>query len=339
MKHLKRDVFRLAGTYLSIIMVMSIGFSAIFYNASVRELGRRSRDIDGGQMMTPRWARDAEFHDYMERHAMESRQALLVDLILVNTLALIVGSILGYLLAVRTLRPIEQNMEAQSQFVSDASHELRTPLTALRTANEVALRNKHLKLADAKQVIADNITDIARLQDLTNSMLGLLRDDEGAMNHTVALRDVMSDAMNLVVSQALAKDIAIEDTIAPVSVQGNHQQLVQLMTILLDNAIKYSYDHTTVRVDVKRQGKQAVVTVRDEGIGMDAVTASKIFTRFYRAEQSRTTTGYGLGLAIAEKIVKAYRGSIKVESEVGKGASSIVILPVTTSIKNANESL
>lgn len=98
---------------------------------------------------------------------------------------------------------------AQAQFVSDASHELRTPLTALRASNEVALRNKKLKLADARQVIADNIDDIARLQDLANSMLGLLKDDDAAaLQQPVRLDAIVSGAVNMVVTQALAKDIS-----------------------------------------------------------------------------------------------------------------------------------
>jgi signal transduction histidine kinase len=177
MKHLKRDVFRLASTYLIIIMVMSVGFSVVFYQTSTKEFNHRPRDINGP--ISP-LADNPSFQAYLDEREAAARQSLMLDLVILNIIALIVGSLLSYLLARRTLQPIEDNMEAQAQFVSDASHELRTPLTALRASNEVALRNKKLKLADARQVIADNIDDIARLQDLANSMLGLLKDDDAA---------------------------------------------------------------------------------------------------------------------------------------------------------------
>ena len=335
MKHLKRDVFRLAGTYLIIIMVMSLGFSIIFYNASIRELDRRPHGLDPSQVSAPPQGspttNTSTFQDYLAQRAEESREALLVDLLLVNLMALILGGLLSYVLAERTLQPIEENMEAQSQFVSDASHELRTPLTALRTTNEVALRNKNLKLVDAKKVIAENVDDIARLQDLANSMLGLLRDDDASLfQSVVSLQMVVTESMNMVVNQALAKDIAVEDNVKDMNVRGNQQSLIQLVTILLDNAIKYSDTSSTIHLSSERRGKFTILTVRDEGIGMDAATLNQIFARFYRAEKSRTTTGYGLGLSIAKKIVSAHGGKITAESTPGEGTTFTISLPNAT---------
>lgn len=326
MKHLKRDVFRLASTYLIIIMVMSIGFSAVFYQTSTREFDRRPRDGSGPNAPL---VNDPSFQAYLDEREEIARRSLLIDLIILNTIALIVGSLLSYILAQRTLQPIEENMEAQSQFVSDASHELRTPLTALRAANEVALRSKNLKLTDAKQVIADNVDDIARLQDLANSMLGLLKDDNRTLlQQAVPLESVVSDAVNMVVTQALAKDIAIDDQTMNVTILGSDQKLTQLMTILLDNAIKYSDHGTTIHLTSHTKGKLAYIGVRDEGIGMDAETLAQVFTRFYRAEKSRTTSGYGLGLAIAKKIVDAHGGKIRATSQPGKGTEFTIALPL-----------
>lgn len=334
MKYLKRDAFRLAGTYLAIIMVMSLGFSVIFYHASVRELSHRPRGFDARRVAPPPGVAAtgvATFEEYLTKRAEESKQALLVDLALVNLAALIVGGLLSYLLAERTLRPIEANMEAQTQFVSDASHELRTPLTALRTANEVALRSKNLKLTEAKRVIKENVDDIARLQELANSMLGLLRDDDTALfQHTVSLQQIVSESMNLVVHQAMAKNIAVEDEVKNLQVRGNQQSLVQLLTILLDNAVKYSPKNSTIYLTGAQHGKQAIVTVCDEGMGMDAKTLAHIFTRFYRAEKSRTTAGYGLGLPIAQKIVAAHGGKLHVESEPSKGTAVTITLPIAS---------
>lgn len=327
MKHLKQDVIRLTGTYLAIIMAMSVGFSVIFYSVSMRELDRRPHTISLTDIAADPDTR-LTFDDYLSNRADEARTSLLVDLVLVNLMALISGGILSYLLAQYTLRPIEENMEAQAQFVSDASHELRTPLTALRTANEVALRDKKLKLADARAVIADNIDDITRLQSLADSMLGLLRDDTDGFQTDVSLSDVVSEAMGVVVSQAQAKNISVEDATGDVTIYGNARSLTQLLTILLDNAIKYSPEGSAVHVASEVQGRSLILSVKDEGVGMNEETVKNVFTRFYRAEESRSTSGYGLGLSIAKKITEAHHGKIAIESAVGVGSTFTVTLPI-----------
>ena len=327
MKHLKQDALRLTGTYLAIIMAMSVGFSVIFYSVSMRELDRRPHAISLTDIAADPDTR-LTFDDYLSNRADEARTSLLVDLVLVNLMALISGGILSYLLAQYTLRPIEENMEAQAQFVSDASHELRTPLTALRTANEVALRDKKLKIADARAVIADNIEDITRLQSLADSMLGLLRDDTAGFQEGVSLPDVVSEAMNMVVNQAQAKNISVEDATGDTMLYGNARSLTQLLTILLDNAIKYSPEGSAVHVTSEVQGHSLALTVQDEGVGMNEESVKNAFTRFYRAEESRSTAGYGLGLSIAKKIAEAHHGKISIESVPGEGSKFTVTLPL-----------
>ena len=331
MKHLKHDVVRLAGTYLIIIMTMSIIFSAILYSTAARELDRTPHD--SGPAVDVFFLQNGDdIRGYLSQRADEGRASLLAELIIINVLMLGVGSLLSYLLAERTLKPIEENMEAQTQFVSDASHELRTPLTAIRTTNEVALREKDLTLKRARQTIEENIEDITRLQYLTDSMLGLLKDDDKMLlKQDVDLQTAVGDAMNAVVSQAQAKNITIEDSVARVSFQGNPQSIAQLITILLDNAIKYSPEQSTVSMSTESTSRQVTLIVRDQGIGMDEETISQIFTRFYRTDKARThkgSDGYGLGLAIAKKIVEAHRGKINVESTLEEGTTFRIDLPI-----------
>jgi len=331
MKHLKHDVLRLAGTYLIIIMTMSIVFSAIFYSTAARELARPPRTNGLGANSYILQNGD-DIRDYLSERADEGRASLLAELVFINVMMLGVGALVSYLLAVRTLKPIEDNMEAQAQFVSDASHELRTPLTAIRTTNEVALRDNKLTIAHARQVIEENIQDITRLQDLTDSMLGLLTDDDNALlGQDVDLQLAVSDAMNAVVPQALEKHIKIEDSVAHVTLQGNPQAIAQLATILLDNAIKYSPTKSTIVVTSTQTARNVTLVVRDHGIGMDKETIDQVFTRFYRADKARThkgTNGYGLGLSIAKKIVEAHGGKIEAESIVDKGTTFRVELPI-----------
>ena len=171
--------------------------------------------------------------------------------------------------------------------------------------------------------------DIARLQALTDSMLGLLRDDDpDQVCQRVSLQLVVGEAINLVAPQALNQEIIIEDSVGKLEVKGNEQRLIQLVTILLDNAIKYSPKQSTVFISSTKKGKTTILCVRDEGIGMSEATKSAIFTRFYRADESRSTTpGYGLGMAIAKKIVDAHGGKIGIDSEPNKGSTVTIHLP------------
>ncbi|HEV7454441.1 MAG TPA: HAMP domain-containing sensor histidine kinase [Candidatus Saccharimonadales bacterium] len=330
---------RLAGSYLAIIMLMSIGFSIVFYNASsnalsaqvpppgtftVRRFNTQDGEIHGGTAASS----DTFFQDRI----IEGRQALLQRLVILNVLTLAGASVLSYSLARRTLEPIEANMEAQAQFVSDASHELRTPLTALQTTNEVALRRPKITTAEAKELLQNNVEEVVKLKNLTDGLLRLARQD-GHSPHTtaVSLQTVASEAMNAVVAPAQAKRIAVQDTVPALRVLGEKPALVQVLVILLDNAIKYSAPKTTIQVDGGRQGRYGYIQVRDAGQGIAATDLPHVFDRFYRADQSRSkkkTDGYGIGLALAKKIVEQYGGDISASSIEGSGATFTFTVPL-----------
>lgn len=332
---LKTTTARLAGSYLAIIMLMSIGFSIVFYNASSHELGRQ---------VPPPGAFGVERYDqfrgpgprldyFFEQRIAEGRHALLTRLIYLNTLALIAGSLVSYYLARRTLEPIEANMEAQSQFVSDASHELRTPLTALQTTNEVALRKSSVSSKEAKEIFGHNVAEVVKLRQLTDSLLKLAKNGNGG--HTLApvpLGDVVSDAMNAVVNSALEKKISIEDKVPKMSVLADKPSITQALVTILDNAVKYSPAKSTIYVSASKQGKYAILVVKDEGIGIKPEHLPHIFDRFYRADVSRNkqhNEGFGIGLALAKKIIEQHDGEIIAESKHGKGSTFILKIPLS----------
>lgn len=340
--HQAKDFFgsataRLAASYLLIIMVMSLSFSLVSYNTSSRALGRQlppdslyqDDHPDDGFSPYPR------VNAYLKDRIDEGRHALLGRFILVNILVLAGGGALSYYLARRTLKPIEDSMEAQSQFISDASHELRTPLTSIQTTNEVALRNKKLDIAGARTVLGQNVEEVEKLKVLTDGLLNLARQDtQGGSNTTfqpVNLQDATSEAMNRVMQLALDKDIAIEDKTQPTMALGNQQTLIQALVILLDNAIKYSPKATTIHIETTKRTKQAQISVHDQGPGIRPYDLRKIFDRFYRADQSRSNqhvAGNGIGLALAKKIVEQQHGEIGVTSAAGKGSTFIIRLPL-----------
>jgi signal transduction histidine kinase len=322
-------------------MLMSISFSVVFYNTSSGQLGRQlpshatfnsgpgqSAEMLGGIVQLQR----DDINQFLQDRINEGRHALLVRLIWLNALALAGGSAVSYYLARRTLMPIEAAMEAQSQFVSDASHELRTPLTALQTTNEVALRKPKITAAATRELIEYNVAEAIKLKALSDALLGLLKNEGQLPGATaVSLQDAAADAMNEVVQLALEKKIAVHDNIPAIDVLAHHITLAQVITILLDNAIKYSPHNTTVYLTATKKARYAYLQVRDEGIGINASDLPHIFRRFYRADKSRTTqqtNGYGLGLAIAQKIVHQYHGNISVESIPGAGTTFTIKLPL-----------
>lgn len=316
-------------------MLMSIGFSVVFYNTSSHELGRqlpppssfgvnRYADFQGSG---PR------IDDFFEDRISEGRHQLLLKLIFVNITALLVGGIISYSLARRTLEPIEKNMEAQAQFVSDASHELRTPLTVLQTTNEVALRRKNISTAEAKKLLTFNIQEAEKLRNITDNLLRLAKLENDTLDRTsVPATDIVSDALNMVVGSAVAKDIAIEDSVRKdVQVHADKASLTQALTTVIDNAIKYSPVKSIVRVVVTADNHNAYFVIADEGPGISAENLPHIFERFYRADESRNKQqheGFGIGLSIAKKIIDKHGGEISVISSES-GATFTIKVPLS----------
>jgi signal transduction histidine kinase len=149
----------------------------------------------------------------------------------------------------------------------------------------------------------------------------------------VSLQDVVADAMNRVVASALSKDIALEDKVPGVKVMADAQLLARVVTILLDNAIKYSHDKSKITLRASAKGGYGYLEVKDRGIGIRATDLPHIFDRFYRADRSRSkerTEGYGLGLSIAQKIVEQHHGEILVKSQQDSGSTFTIKLPLAS---------
>lgn len=322
-----KPTIRLAMSYLIIIMVLSIFFSFVFYRISSNELTR--------QLPADSHYRFGQ-HDYTEffsQRISEGKTELLQRLIYINLLTLIGGGLLSYYLARRSLAPIEQVMEAQTRFVTDASHELRTPLTALRTTNEVALRKPQLSAKEAKAIIKSNLAEAVRLTALADGLLNLLRNDEPTPLTEFDLDEAIAEAVNLVIALAVPKKITIEDNVPRLKLKSDKQKLVQIIHILLDNAVKYSPEKTKINLTAKAKGRILTVSVTDQGPGIRASDQPHIFERFYRADNARSrgaNHGYGLGLAIARKLVEQLGGDIGVKSTPGRGATFSFNLPLTS---------
>jgi two-component system sensor histidine kinase CiaH len=322
---------KLTLSYLAIIMIMSTGFSLFLFHLSSSELNRGLRrpppavKFFGGQF---------DYEQFRVDRITQGNEHLRNNLIIFNIVTLGFGGLLSYVLARRTLEPIEEAMAAQSRFTADASHELRTPLTAMQTEIEVALRNPKLTKEAAQDLLKSNLEEVGKLRALSDGLLRLARQDgEQLAPENIKLDGVAELAIGRASKSAKLNKVTIVNEVKPLSVFADKEALTETLVILLDNAIKYSAPGKSVALNAVKNTKNIVISIKDEGIGIDEADLPYIFERFYRADASRTkkqADGYGLGLAIAEQVVKLHKGSISVISEVGRGSTFSVTLPVQT---------
>jgi two-component system OmpR family sensor kinase len=219
------------------------------------------------------------------------------------------------------------------QFTSDASHELRTPLTVMKGETELVLRRPR-PLEDYRSVLESNLEEIDRMSRIVEELLFLSRADMGEVKMEalpVALESLVEDIHRQ--ATLLGQDRQIEvvlGTVMPALVQGDELRLRELLLNLVENAVKYSHPSGKVQISLVTDGRQAILSVTDQGIGIALEDRSQIFSRFFRAAAARSHTkkGTGLGLAICAWIVESHKGRINVESEVGRGSTFTVTLPL-----------
>lgn len=310
---------KLTGWYFAILMAVCITFSAVIYQIASHEFDR-PLPVDSQQRIQLLNSIDV-FSEIREQRAEESKQNLFGNLIVLNTITLMIGACASYLFARRTLAPIEQAMEAQARFTSDASHELRTPLAVMLTESEIALRDKKPTLKSLSAVLKSNLEEVERLQKLTDRLLALssnqpLNIEEfslGEAAHSAALRHATAAKQ-----RNITLDVAVNDFTAI----GDSQSISDIIAILIDNAVKYSPSDTTVMVSSVERGNYLELSVADEGSGIPDADIAHIFDRFYRADQSRTKTtveGHGLGLALAKRLSQLNHADISVSHRKPNG--------------------
>jgi len=229
------------------------------------------------------------------------------------------------------LARLESAVKTLSQFVADASHELRTPLAVIRTTAELALRRGRSP-ESYRESLEDVVSETQRMTQLVEDLLILARTDAQIVEmprSPVDLRDILQAVAAEMNSLAQTRQIHIQTALGdtPAIIAGNRPGLHRLFLGLLDNALKYSHPSGEVNVTIERHDSRLSVTIQDFGAGISATDLPHIFERFYRADRSRTGSGHGLGLPLAESIAIAHRAKIDVRSVVGAGSSFTVIFP------------
>lgn len=329
---LRGDTGRLAGTYLAIIMSLTIVFSGIIYAISSSQFDRPlpQRAFGGGVSQFDGSARSS-IQELFDERARQARAELFLSLVFLNLSVLLGGAVISYYLARKALEPIEAAMKAQAQFVSDASHELRTPLTALQVTNEVALRKKKLTLAQAKDLIGHNLDETIKLRALSESLLGLARQDNADTKredvNVAELVQASTDSMKVLANE---KHITFKSNVSTDILSANHAAIKQILQVLLDNAVKYGPASSVVTISGSRNANDYQLAVHDDGTGIPTKHQAKLFERFYRVDESRSsqhTEGSGLGLAIAKAAADRQGYELSLKSGERQGNTFILHVP------------
>ncbi|MCH5343383.1 MAG: HAMP domain-containing histidine kinase [Acetatifactor sp.] len=252
--------------------------------------------------------------------------------LLISVAASLLGMLLVFLLVMyfskRLVKPVAESYEKQKRFITDASHELKTPLTIIDANTEV------LEMTTGENEWTVSIhNQIKRLSSLTQKLVFLSRMDEGNAETLTMLDFSLSDAVVETakpfeaVAATQGKDLSLNIT-PNLSYCGDEASIRQLVSLLLDNAVKYSTDKGSIRLTLQANGKNKVLTVWNTAQGLTLGRQDVLFDRFYRPDASRNsaTGGFGIGLSVVQAIVNAHKGKITAKSEDGESILFTVVL-------------
>jgi signal transduction histidine kinase len=243
----------------------------------------------------------------------------------------------GYLYAGRALVPIRASidrrqaaLQRQREFTANASHELRTPLTVIRASVEDLRRNSRSRVADVGDALDDMDAEVRHLTALVEDMLLLARTDSGVVQldrTPLDLADITVEATSTLAALGQERGVSVVADPLPTPVLGDPLRLRQLVTILVDNAIRHSPSGSEVAVRVRPANGAAFLWVEDQGHGIKPEDLPRLFERFWRADNA-PAGGTGLGLSIARWVVEQHGGTIGAENRTEGGARFWVRLPL-----------
>ena len=253
----------------------------------------------------------------------------------------ILSIIASLYLARVSVKPLLESMQKQQSFVENASHELRTPLAVLQNRLETLFRKPEATIMESSESIASSLEEVRNMRFLTTNLLNLARRDDGIKPE---LGEVEPDFFNTTFTNY--EMIASENNRAFHFENRIHRTIItdklllkQLMTILFDNAVKYTEEEGEIHFVIAATERTLYLSVADDGIGISSVDKKKIFDRFYRVDKARTRQkgGFGLGLSLAKQIVDALKGTISVKDNKPHGTIFEVKIAIQTPSKRKNK--
>lgn len=311
----------LALLYTSVLLCIVLAFSIFLYLAQNNDYRRIVLRQDFGKTVPRRLTLFQK--RVVVRQVQELRKSFLYELIIIDSALLLIEGVLSYFFAGKTMKPVGIALANQENFLADASHELRTPLAAIQTAIEVTLR-KQQKPEVYKETLVEVKDEVERMHHLLEELLLLSRVDMNQFTFAmdkVSLTQITRKTVREIKPLLQKHGLDVRENLEnEVVAMGNEERIKQVLLILLDNARKYTPKGGIVSVSVISKPQPHLI-VQDTGKGIPIEKQKDIFKRFYQAENSHTGHGAGLGLAIAQSIMKLHKGKITVDSTTGKGST------------------
>ena len=249
--------------------------------------------------------------------------------IIISIAGLFVVLVLVVIFSKIIMKPVAETYQKQKQFITDANHELKTPLTIINASCEIL----ELEMNNTENEWTNTIKEqVARLTELTNKLVFLSKMDEE--NHKISMTDfslseVIEEAVKPYYTLALSKGKKITTDIETnVTLNGDMEMIKQAISLLLDNAIKYSDEEGNITIKLSKSGRNKKIIVSNTTTGVPTGDLSQLFERFYRLDKSRNseTGGHGIGLSVVKSIINLHKGKIIANSNDGKTINFIITL-------------
>ncbi|MDR3615341.1 MAG: ATP-binding protein [Candidatus Obscuribacterales bacterium] len=266
------------------------------------------------------------------KHEDEVIKNFILEVLLLAPFSALILGFFGYVFSGKAVQPVENTLLMLRRFVADAGHELNTPITVIEASLQTVeeMRRDEEDPSEILEVIA---RASARMKDLAGNLMTLARMESPELVSPKVPLQVNEMVVPLVQEfQELAKQKRINlvcDPVPSLKLLGHNESLSRMLSNLLNNAIRYTETGGSVTVSVAAQDDNIAFVIQDTGIGMPQDSLNHIFERFYRVDKSRSRAagGSGLGLSIVKAIVESHKGTVKVESELGKGSRFTVAIP------------
>lgn len=302
---IKNSVIKLTLSYILIISILSLSLSTFIYlnlvkNSTELFKQEQTRIEKKFGIEDPRYIKKLHF---VEESVSNVQNRLIINLLGLNFLIVTIVGILAYFFAKRTFTPIEESLRKQKEFISNVSHELKTPLTALKTTFEIDLKSKD---SDLKETIKSGIEEVDKLNSLVNGFLKLSKFDSKKpeiKNEVFKLSDIIEDIVKRHQHSIISKNLSLKIDITENKLKSDKFLLTEVLTIIIDNAIKFSPENEEIVITSYKEGKYDYISIKDRGRGIKEENLDKIFERFYKEDSSRSVdSGLGIGLALAKEI-------------------------------------
>lgn len=270
---------------------------------------------------------EEESHEHLSNEELSeiAGEELIEAMILIDITLFALVFILSYFLSRQALRPIDKAYNDQKRFLGDVAHELRTPLTVMRTGLEAFSISQK---GEVPPQIRQSVEEVDHMSKILNDLMFLIKNETLAEHHSekINISEIVSSEIEKIVSYANTKNIKTTSNIEPTCyILGNETEIRQLIKNLLKNGVDYNKPNGDLNITLTKNSN-INLEIRDTGVGIKKEDQERIFHRFFRSDNSRSTdsSSTGLGLAVVKSIADKHKAAISIHSDLGLGTRVIV---------------